>query len=145
LLPEKSRITPSSLGEHNLFGMTLRPEVVERIQVLLVSNKCPVRRCGGAPCIGVYDNYFGKFPCCGCPPFLFRVSMPSHGVWPDHRPLVSYLLRVGGTDVVGLVLLICCPTCCYCCCFYFTSVSTLFRRMAAFFVLSSQTWDICIL
>ena len=38
LLPKKSRIVPSSLGEHNLFSMTLRPEVIERMQVLLLRS-----------------------------------------------------------------------------------------------------------
>jgi hypothetical protein len=38
LLPRKSQIVPSSLGEHNLFSMTLRPEIIERMQILLLRS-----------------------------------------------------------------------------------------------------------
>ncbi len=39
LLPKKATITPSSLGEHDLLSMTLQPEVIERIQVLLLRSR----------------------------------------------------------------------------------------------------------
>ncbi|OBT52985.1 hypothetical protein VE04_08315 [Pseudogymnoascus sp. 24MN13] len=39
LLPKKAKITPSSLGEHNLLSMTLQSEVIERIQVLLLRSR----------------------------------------------------------------------------------------------------------
>jgi hypothetical protein len=39
LLPKKAKITPSSLGEHNLLSMTLQSEVIERMQVLLLRSR----------------------------------------------------------------------------------------------------------
>lgn len=39
LLPKKATITPSSLGEHDLLSMTLQPEVIERMQVLLLRSR----------------------------------------------------------------------------------------------------------
>lgn len=39
LLSKKAAITPSSLGEHDLLSMTLQPEVIERIQVLLLRSR----------------------------------------------------------------------------------------------------------
>jgi hypothetical protein len=60
----------------------------QRTMLAIVSCRSP----WGAPCIGAYDNYFGKVLHHGGPLFPIGISMPSHGVWPGRWPLVSYLL-----------------------------------------------------
>jgi len=39
LLPKKATVTPSSLGEHDLLSMTLQPDIIERMQVLLLRSR----------------------------------------------------------------------------------------------------------